>query len=79
VKCRKVIVELSSYLNGELDAGTYESIERHLEHCDDCRLVVDTTRKTVQIYCKSEPLALPEDVRDRLRKALESRLRRRTV
>ncbi len=77
MKCRGVIRELSDYLDGELDAGARADLERHLEHCDDCRLVVDTTKKTIQIFCNSEPVPLPGDVRERLHKALEKRLRPR--
>ncbi|HEX2711935.1 MAG TPA: zf-HC2 domain-containing protein [Candidatus Acidoferrales bacterium] len=78
MKCRGVIVELSSYLNGELDEGAKADLERHLNNCEDCRVVVDTTRKTIQIFCNSEPIPLPSDVRERLHQALEKRLRRRS-
>jgi len=71
-----VIHELSEYLDGELDANARAELERHLERCEDCRLVVDTTRKTIQIFCNSEPVPLPTDVRERLHAALEKRLRR---
>ena len=77
MKCQDTVRELSSYHDGELDPGTVAEIERHLAHCEDCRLVVDTTKKTIEIFCNAEPLPLPEDVRDRLHKALENRLRRR--
>jgi anti-sigma factor RsiW len=77
LKCKDVIKELSNYLDGEVDPNLVAEIERHIAHCEDCRLVVDTTRKTVQIFCNSEPLPLESDVRDRLHKALESRLRTR--
>jgi hypothetical protein len=39
-------------------------------------VVVDTTRKTIQIFCNSEPVPLPEDVRRRLHTALLERFRR---
>lgn len=77
MNCRGVIRELSDYLDGELDANARNELERHMEHCEDCRLVVDTTKKTIQIFCKSEPVPLPEDVRERLHAALEKRLRQR--
>jgi anti-sigma factor (TIGR02949 family) len=76
VKCKNIIRELSSFLDGELDAGTIAHIQEHLEDCEDCRLLVNTTRKTIQIYCKSEPVPLPDDLRDRLHQALIERLRR---
>ena len=76
MNCRGVIRELSDYLDGELDASARAELERHLERCEDCRLVVDTTKKTIEIFCNSEPVPLPNEVRDRLRAALEKRLRR---
>jgi anti-sigma factor RsiW len=66
-------------LNGDLDASARSELERHLQNCEDCRLVVDTTQKTIQIFCNSEPVPLPEDVRARLRAALEKRLRPRSA
>ncbi len=76
MKCRGVIRELSDYLDGELDPATIAEIGRHLENCEDCRLVVDTTKKTIQIFCNSQPAPLADEVRERLHKALENRLRR---
>ena len=76
MNCRGVVRELSDYLDGELDASARAELERHLERCEDCRLVVDTTKKTIEIFCNSEPVPLPNEVRDRLRAALEKRLRR---
>ena len=77
MKCKDIIQELSSYLNGESDSALMAEVERHLANCEDCRLVVDTTRKTIHLYCNSQPAPLPDDVRGRLHTALENRLRRR--
>jgi anti-sigma factor RsiW len=76
VNCKKVILELTSYLDGVLDSTMRIELEQHLSRCTDCRLVVDTTRKTIQIFCHSEPVPLPEDVRKRLHMALLERFRR---
>jgi len=76
VNCKKVIIELTNYLDGVLDSSIRIDLEEHLARCTDCRLVVDTTRKTIQIFCKSEPVPLPEDVRERLHAALLERFRR---
>jgi anti-sigma factor RsiW len=77
VNCKKVVVELTSYLDGVLDSSTRTELELHLSRCTDCRLVVDTCRKTIQIFCNSEPVPLPEDVRSRLHSALLERFRRK--
>jgi len=76
VNCRGIVKELSNYLDEALDSSLKANIEKHLEHCEDCRVVVDTTRKTIQIYCNSEPAPLPDDTRMRLHEALVKRLRR---
>jgi anti-sigma factor RsiW len=74
--CKKIIIELTSYLDGTLDARMKLDLEQHLSRCQNCRIVVDTTRKTIQIFCGSEPLPLPEDARERLHAALLERFRR---
>lgn len=75
MKCKDVIQQLSGYLDGDLDEKLVAEVHRHMEHCDDCRLVIDTTRKTISLFCNSEPAELPNDVHDRLHQALERRLR----
>jgi predicted anti-sigma-YlaC factor YlaD len=75
VNCRNIVKELSNYLDEALDSTLKASIEKHLENCEDCKVVVDTTKQTIQIYCNSEPAPLPEDTRLRLRDALKKRLR----
>jgi anti-sigma factor RsiW len=74
LNCKGVVRELSEYLDGNLDPTLAQELNRHLEHCDDCRVVVDTTRKTIEIYCNTEPLPLPPDVRQRLHRALAEKL-----
>jgi len=77
VNCRDVIREVSSYLDGELELETISELQLHLDRCQDCRIIVDTVRKTIDIYCKAEPAPLPEDMRARLHEAMVKRLGRR--
>jgi predicted anti-sigma-YlaC factor YlaD len=79
VKCKEMITELADYLDEDLDPVLRATIEEHLVKCKDCRIVVDTCQKTIQIYCNSEPAPLSVDTRERLRLALEKRLRRARV
>jgi len=74
LKCKDVIREISDYLNGDLDAGLMGDLQRHLEHCEDCRVIVDTTKKTIDVYCNSEPAPLADDIRERLHAALRKKL-----
>jgi predicted anti-sigma-YlaC factor YlaD len=70
VNCKSIVKEISNYLEEAMEPSLKSSIEKHLENCEDCRVVVDTTRQTIQIFCNSEPAPLPEDTRVRLRDAL---------
>lgn len=78
MKCKETIRRLSDLLDGELDPALVTELNRHLELCDDCRLVVDTTRKTIRIYCHTEPLPLPAEVQERLENALREKMKRAT-
>lgn len=77
--CKEVIRQLSEFLDNELTAELAAELSRHLERCEDCNIVVDTCRKTVEIYCNMEPLPLPEDVRARLDRALAEKLSKKSV
>ena len=77
MNCKGLIREISAYLDGELASETLTEIEVHLKRCKDCRVIVDTTRKTIEIYYNAQPLPLPSDVRERLHQALINRLGRR--
>jgi anti-sigma factor (TIGR02949 family) len=76
MRCRQVIDKISEYIDGELDPELVRELERHLEHCEDCSIVVDTTHKTVEIFYRTEPAALPDDVRERLNGMFMERFRK---
>ena len=76
MNCKGVIRELSNYIDGDLDPGLKTELERHLNHCEDCTMIVDQTKKSVEILCDSRPVELPSDVRTRLHAALRQKMRR---
>lgn len=62
---------LSEYVDGELDEELCSALEHHLEDCEDCRIVVDTLRKTVYLYHETAAAEnIPSDIRQRLYKSL---------
>ncbi len=73
MNCKGVIRELSNYIDGDLDLGLKAELERHLDHCEDCTLIVDQTKKSIEILCDSRPLELPSEVRSRLHAALRAK------
>jgi anti-sigma factor RsiW len=69
--CREMLGSLCDYVDGEATEELCRAIERHLAECPDCRIVVDTTRKTVQlVHAADAECDCPEDVKARLFKAL---------
>ncbi len=73
--CKRLLGSLSEFIDGELEAELCAQIERHLAECPDCRVVVDTLKKTVYLYhATSQETRLPEGVRDRLYRRLEIEL-----
>ena len=75
MNCKQTLTEISDFLDGDLDPGLVEAIEKHLSACPDCKVVVDTTKKTIELFCGSEPMPLPQDVGERLQKVLDSKLK----
>lgn len=70
--CRHLLASLSDYVDGDLGEELCQEIERHLEGCDNCRIVIDTLRKTIYLYnVTAIPPSVPEDVRERLYHRLE--------
>ena len=71
--CRDLLSSLSEYVDGSLDPELCSQLERHLSACQRCRVVVDTLKKTVELYhdCAEDEQPLPSDVRSRLFVKLE--------
>ena len=71
--CSYLLSSLSEYVDGTLGKQLCQEIERHVADCEDCRVVIDTLRKTIYLYhasAETEPPRVPEDVKERLYKRL---------
>jgi anti-sigma factor RsiW len=69
--CRHLLGDLSAYLDGEASAELCAEIERHLGDCENCRVVVDTLRKTVHLVRDLPRPEVPAAARERLYKTLD--------
>ena len=66
-QCKSLLGSLSDYIDGDLQKELCAEIEEHMKTCENCRVVVNTLKKTVELYEKnSENAELPGDVRERL-------------
>ncbi len=67
MNCLDILRNMSDYIDGELDAEFCKEIEAHIRSCPDCKIVVDTLKKTLQLYrISGQEITLPKDVRERL-------------
>jgi anti-sigma factor RsiW len=70
-RCRELLEALSGYVDGSASQAVCQEIQNHLKDCPDCTVVVNTLRKTISLYHRKEaPGSLPDEVRDRLFRAL---------
>ena len=70
--CQALLESLSDYVDGALGNELCDEIERHMTGCNDCRVVVDTLKKTVYLYHETSALTkISADVRERLFRRLD--------
>jgi predicted anti-sigma-YlaC factor YlaD len=69
--CARLRAVLGEYLDEELDPELCRLLEEHLQGCNPCRVVVDTTRRTIEFYSGQRPVELPPEVRRRLQERLK--------
>ncbi len=70
-QCREFFEQLSDYIDGELAASLCTELEQHLANCPNCRIVVNTTHKTVSLYRRYSQAELPPGASERLWQAIE--------
>lgn len=68
--CKKLLTELSNYLDGELDAALRAEIEAHAKRCPNCYIIIDSTRKTVEIFKGCGPYDVPVELHMRIEQAV---------
>lgn len=69
--CREMLDQLSDFIDGELETALCAELETHLADCPDCRVMVDTMRRTIVLYRSQAPADLPAAVKDRLYRVLK--------
>ena len=78
ITCRDFLREVSDYLDDAVDVGLKAELERHITQCPNCFVVLDTTKKTLQVYKGQEAKQLPDQVESRLLAALQKKIASRS-
>jgi anti-sigma factor RsiW len=70
-ECRKLLEQLSEYIDGELDPAGCAAIESHTEDCATCRAFIESLRRTVDLIHRLPRPTISEETRRELVAAWE--------
>jgi anti-sigma factor RsiW len=76
-KCHDFINDLNDYIDGEIEPGLCEELERHIGQCDKCRIMVDTLRQTVKLCCEGKEVELPTHLKTSLNDLLREKWKKK--
>lgn len=70
MNCKDFLNELTDYLDGTISVTVRAELDEHLHWCRDCHVVLNTTKKTIEIYRDNRLYELPEKLRQQLQQAI---------
>lgn len=77
LKCKNVWEHISEYLDQQLTPEVRREIEEHLENCEVCSAILDSTRNVLILTADNRTYELPvgysKRLHDRLEKAIHQR------
>ena len=74
IDCKHVWQHISAYIDGDVDAVLRMEIEVHLETCEICSAVLDSTRNVVVLIADDRVFELPAGFSHRLHERIEREL-----
>jgi predicted anti-sigma-YlaC factor YlaD len=70
LECKHVWEHISEYLDRQLDAQLLMGIEKHLENCEVCSAILDSTRNILVLTADNRTYELPVGYSERLHERL---------
>jgi mycothiol system anti-sigma-R factor len=74
IDCKHVWQHISAYIDGEVDAELRAEIDQHLDTCEICSAVLDSTRNVVVLVADSRVSELPAGFSQRLHARIDNEL-----
>ena len=71
LECKHVWEYISGYLDNSLDPETREMVQRHLDHCEICSAVLDSTRNILILTADDRVVEIPIGFSERLHARLD--------
>jgi hypothetical protein len=74
ISCKDFLKELNEYLDDLVDPAVKQHWQKHVDECPNCFVIVDTTRRTLQVYKGMQEEEVPAHIKNRLIEALERKM-----
>ena len=75
IECKHVWDYISEYLDDSLPLETKELVEKHLENCEICSAILDSTRNILILTADDRVFELPAGYSERLHAQLAREIR----
>ncbi len=66
IECKHVWNYISDYLDGALNPQLLEQVQKHLDHCEICSAILDSTRNILILTADDRVFELPIGFSERL-------------
>jgi anti-sigma factor RsiW len=76
MKCSEFLALLDDLIDESLTPEVRAEFEQHLRGCGHCEVILNTTRKTIEIYRSHQLYELPNGLRERLHAAIMARCKK---
>jgi predicted anti-sigma-YlaC factor YlaD len=76
IDCKHVWEHISGYLDDTLAPDKLEQVQKHLEHCEICSAILDSTRNILILTADQRVFELPLGFSERLHARLDAEMRR---
>jgi len=74
IDCKHVWEHISAYIENDVDSVLRAEIDRHLETCEICSAVLDSTRNVVILVADDRVFELPAGFSERLHSRIDREL-----
>jgi len=74
IECKHVWNYISDYIDGALSSEIRETVQKHLDHCEICSAILDSTRNIIILTADDRVFELPVGFSERLHARLDREL-----
>jgi predicted anti-sigma-YlaC factor YlaD len=75
IDCKHVWDHISGYLDNDLAPEVLEQVQKHLEHCEICSAILDSTRNILVLTADERVFELPLGYSERLHARLDAEMK----